>query len=116
MALYDTVHIGNQVWLKQNLKTKHYSNGDLIPNVSDSAQWLGLTTGARCNYNNDSINIAENGSLYNFYVTTDIRNVCPGGWHVPLNNEWNTLINFTGGDLVAGGKLKEAGLLNWFSI
>ena len=112
---YDTVHIGNQVWLKQNLKTKHYSNGDLIPNVSDSAQWLGLTTGARCNYNNDSINIAENGSLYNFYVTTDIRNVCPAGWHVPSNNEWNTLINFTGGDLVAGGKLKEAGLLNWSS-
>ena len=111
--IYDTVQIGTQVWLKQNLKTKLYNNGDLIPNVSDSAQWVGLTTGARCYFNNDSATYASvYGALYNWYAV-NTANLCPIGWHVPTDADWTILTDYLGGESVAGGKLKEAGFSHW---
>jgi uncharacterized protein (TIGR02145 family) len=53
------------------------------------------------------------GILYNYNVVTDPRNVCPEGWHVPSDTEWDVLVNFLGGDLVAGGKLKSPGDSFW---
>ena len=53
--VYQTVRIGTQVWMAENLKVTHYRNGDPIPNVSANAAWSGLTTGAYCEYNNDGI-------------------------------------------------------------
>lgn len=50
---YPTVKIGNQVWTASNLKTQHYSDGVAIPEVTNGTTWSGLTTGARCSYNND---------------------------------------------------------------
>ena len=47
---YDTIHIGTQIWMQQNLKVTHYRNGDAIPNVTDNTLWYNLTTGAYCNY------------------------------------------------------------------
>ncbi len=52
--IYQTVKIGNQWWMAENLKVTHYRNGDAIPNVTDNTAWEGLTTGAYCNYNNDT--------------------------------------------------------------
>lgn len=52
--VYSTVAIGTQVWMQENLRTTHYHNGDLIPNVPDNAGWGNLITGGRCYYNNDS--------------------------------------------------------------
>jgi len=54
--IYDTVQIGTQVWLVQNLAVTHYNDGTLIPNVTDNAAWLTLSTGARCSYDNDESN------------------------------------------------------------
>jgi hypothetical protein len=54
---YDVLHLGNQYWLKQDLKTTHYNDGTLIPNVTDTSTWSTLTTGAFCAYNNDLSNI-----------------------------------------------------------
>ena len=51
--VYDTVVIGTQRWLVQNLKVTKYRNGDSIPEVTDNSIWAGLTTGALCAYNND---------------------------------------------------------------
>lgn len=50
---YDTVKIGTQVWLKQNLATTHYKDGTAIPEITDGPTWIGLTSGALCAYNND---------------------------------------------------------------
>ena len=110
---YFVVKIGDQCWMAQNLKVTHYRNGDPIPNVTDSAEWENLTTGAYCEYANDPANVATYGRLYNWYAVDDIRNIAPEGWHVPTDAEWQTLVDYLGGSSVAGGKLKEAGTTHW---
>ena len=110
--VYHTVTIGTQMWLVENLKTTKYSNGDPIPNITDDTEWNLLKTGAYCNYNNNSNNSTNYGRLYNWYIVHDSRNIAPLGWHVPTDAEWKTLSNFCGGS-VAGGKLKEIGIMHW---
>ena len=112
---YPTVTIGSQVWMKENLKTTHYGNGDSIPNVTVDTEWFNLTSGAYINYNNDSSMVTVYGRLYNWFVIDDSRNICPAGWHVPSNDERSILFNSLGGVNVAGGKMKETGTVHWFS-
>jgi len=111
--IYDTVAIGTQVWLVENLNVTHYRNGDPIPNVTDSAEWVNLTTGAYCNYDNSSANAEIYGRLYNWFAVNDSRNIAPIGWHVATLDEWIILENYLGSDTVAGGKLKETGTTHW---
>ncbi len=112
---YHTVTIGSQVWMIENLKTMHYSNGDVISHVTDNAEWVGLSAGAYSDYSNNSGNAPIYGRLYNFYAVTDLRKIAPAGWHVPAENEWTILITYLGGDSIAGGKLKEAGTTHWIT-
>lgn len=111
----DTVTISNQVWMTKNLDVSTYRNGDSIPEVADPAEWAHLITGAWCNYNNDTTSGNVYGKLYNWYAINDPRGLAPFGWHVASQNEWMTLINYLGGDNIAGGKLKETGLAHWDS-
>lgn len=111
--VYKTVTIGSQIWMAENLKTTMYRNGDPIPNVSEDTDWEYLTTGAYCDYDNNPNNSTTYGRLYNWYAVNDIRNIAPAGWHVPTDDEWTTLITYLGGELVAGGKLKEFGTTHW---
>ncbi|MDP4210792.1 MAG: fibrobacter succinogenes major paralogous domain-containing protein [Bacteroidota bacterium] len=115
--VYKTISIGTQTWMAENLRTKHFRNGDFIQNVTDDATWGKLTTGAYCNYKNtnnaDTIN--RLGRLYNWFAVTDSRNIAPLGWHVPSDSEWTTLINFVGGENQAGGEMKEMGTIHWLS-
>lgn len=114
--VYDTVSIGTQVWMKQNLKTTHYRNGDEIPNVTVNSEWGTTLYGAYSDYNNNAVNSVTYGRLYNFYAVADARNLCPNGWHVPSDADWTTLTSYLGGSTVAGGKLKEAGLSHWNAL
>ncbi len=92
---YNTVEIGTQTWMSENLKTTKYSNGEAIPNVTNNTSWAGLTSGAYCWYNNDASAYKNSfGALYNFYAVTDSRNICPTGWHVPSDAEWTTLTDY----------------------
>jgi uncharacterized protein (TIGR02145 family) len=84
--------IGSQVWNSNNLEVVKYRNGDPIPQVKDSATWSNLTTGAWCWYNNDSVNYANYGRLYNWYAVNDPRGFAPQGWHVPSYSEWLDVI------------------------
>ncbi|PKK84270.1 MAG: hypothetical protein CVT49_04700 [candidate division Zixibacteria bacterium HGW-Zixibacteria-1] len=113
--MYSTIQIGSQCWMAENLKVTHYRNGDPIPNVTDDGVWAELATGAYCNYNNDEGNVATYGRLYNWYAVDDSRNIAPEGWHVPTDAEWQTLVDYLGGETVAGGKMKEAGTSHWLS-
>jgi uncharacterized protein (TIGR02145 family) len=112
---YSTININGQEWMAENLRTTTYANGNPIPNVTDSAQWSSLTTGAWTHYNNDNQYENPYGKLYNWYTVADTRNVCPTGWHVPTDAEYTLLTDYLGGEPVAGGKMKEAGTSNWAS-
>ena len=110
---YNTVLIGNQCWMKENLKTTSYSNASLIPNVTDSTAWLNLTSGAYVWYDNDTNWKDTYGALYNWYATVDTNGLCPTGWHVPTDNEWTALTTFIGGtSSTNGNKLKSCRQVN----
>jgi uncharacterized protein (TIGR02145 family) len=113
--VYKTIVIGAQEWMAENLKTTIYRNGNAIANITDNAQWDGLTTGAWASYNNDSQNDCPYGKLYNWYAAADPGHICPTGWHVPTDDEWTTLTDYLGGAAVAGGKMKTTGLQYWIS-
>ena len=110
--VYQTVTIGTQVWMAENLKVTHYRNGEDIPNAIDSTAWYGLTTGAYCEYENDISNVSTYGRLYNWFAVADSRSIAPTGWHVPTDAEWQTLIGYLGYSNV-GGKMKETGTTHW---
>ena len=103
---YATIEIGSQKWMAENLKTTRYSNGDSILNIPGFSQLL-HDTGAWFYYTNNSSNNSAYGKLYNWYAVSDPRNVCPNGWHVPTDTEWNELTDYLGGELVAGAKMKS---------
>ena len=108
-----TIVIGTQQWMEKNLDVLTYRNGDIIPQVTDPTAWAALTTGAWCYYNNDSTQGNKYGKLYNWHAVNDPRGLAPQGWHVPSDAEWTILETALGGASVAGGKMKEAGTLNW---
>ena len=113
--IYSTITIGSQVWLDENLKATKYNDGTSIPNVTDNTTWSGTTSGAYCDYSNTPAVSAIYGRLYNWYVVASAKNICPTGWHVPLDTEWTTLITFLGGESVLGGKLKEILTTHWLT-
>lgn len=113
--VYNTITIGTQTWMAENLKGTRYNDGTAISNVTNNTTWAGLTTGAYCWNNNDAATYKSTyGALYNWY-TVNTGKLCPTGWHVPSDAEWTTLTTYLGGESVAGGKLKETGTAHWQS-
>ena len=89
---YKTVTIGIQVWMAENL------NYD-----SEGGSWT---------YENNSASATVYGRLYSL-ITAKV--ICPDGWHLPDNEEWSIMVNYLGGDSIAGGKMKETGTKHWKS-
>lgn len=114
--VYNTVLIGDQCWVVENLKTTRYRNGDYIPTNFDNQQWSMLTSGAYAIYphskvdgiNSDEEMVYAYGLLYNWYAVDDSRGLCPPGWYVPSDDDWETLVNYvvaqgyTNTDVVGG--------------
>jgi uncharacterized protein (TIGR02145 family) len=109
---YKAVKIGTQVWMAENLKTTKYRDGSPITNIT--ANWSTTLSEAYCWYNNNIANKNIYGALYNFYAVADSRNLCPTGWHVSSDADWNTLETFLGGSAGAGVKLKAITL--WTTV
>jgi uncharacterized protein (TIGR02145 family) len=97
---YQTVKIGSQIWSVENLRTTKFNDGTPIPKAEQLSQWAHLTTPAYCYYNNtsDSDSIKILGALYNWY-TINTNKLAPLGWHIPTNEDWDTLQNY----LIANG-------------
>ena len=95
---YQSVIIGEQEWMAENLKTTKFANGTLIPNVTDDDEWKAMTSGAWCHYDNDSDNDMAYGKLYNWY-SVETEELCLAGWHVPTDAEWTILGDY----LIANG-------------
>lgn len=92
--VYNTVTIGTQIWMTENLRVTHYRNGDpIITGLNDNA-WSATTDGAFAIYNNEAANSQLYGNLYNWYAVNDSRGLCPVGWHVPTNAEWEILASY----------------------
>lgn len=98
---YNTVQIGTQCWMRENLRTTHYSNGDEILTGTNSS----YDTAYRYAPNDDSSEVATHGYLYNWAavmhgslpsnaVPSGVQGICPTGWHVPSDAEWDTLEQF----------------------
>ncbi len=100
--VYNTVLIGSQCWMKENLKVEHYRNGAAIPTGTGHSG----ETGAYAVYDK-----ATYGLLYNWYATVDPRGLCPVGWHIPTDTEWTELTDFLGGVSVSGGQMKSTGTI-----
>jgi len=92
---YTTIDIGSQTWFAENL---NYNTGD-----GNNNSWC---------YDNNGSNCDIYGRLYTWEAATS---ACPDGWHLPSDDEWTTLIDFLGGEDVAGGKMKETGTTHWNS-
>lgn len=117
--VYNTVTIGTQTWIQENLRTTKYSDGSDITNVTNPTTWSTLSSGAYCDYDNTLSYSMEYGKLYNWFAintaTNGGKHLCPTGWHVPSDTELITLTTFLGGDAVAGGYLKEMGYTHWIN-
>jgi uncharacterized protein (TIGR02145 family) len=136
---YNTVSIGIQCWMRENLRVRRYNNGTEIrfdasgtSTGTSSQTWSGTGReyGAHTIYAHDSAtttpsNLTSYGYLYNWYAakgiyktgviaSTDTLNLCPTGWHVPTDTEWTTLTDSLGGTSLAGGKMKSTSSL-WAS-
>ncbi len=111
---YKTVRIGDQIWMAENLRATKFNNGTIINLVEKSEIWENQSTPAYCWYDNYEKYGRAYGALYNWY-TVNTGKLCPVGWHVPTDEEWERLINFLGGEGIAGGKLKETGTKHWRS-
>jgi len=113
--IYKTVVIGTQTWMAKNLRTTKLNDGTVISLVAENPDWINLLTPGYCWYdNNASANGKTYGALYNFAAITTSK-LCPTGWHVPSQAEWEQLRDNTGGENMAGGNLKEKGTTHWNS-
>ena len=88
---YETVQIGEQCWFAENLRSENYKNGDAIPAGLSNDEWDITFAGAVAVYDEVASNLEALGRLYNWHAVADARGFCPGGWHVPSDEEWMTL-------------------------
>jgi uncharacterized protein (TIGR02145 family) len=103
--------------MAQNFNGTQFRNGDIIPQTNNSEEWLKAGENkqpAWCYMDENLSTAAEGGKLYNWYAVSDPRGLCPVGWHIPSKEEWETLINFLGGQLYSGPRLKSKN--SWTNI
>lgn len=121
--VYGVVPIGTQCWMASNMNV-----GIRIPGMNE--QLNNMILEKYCYNDNDDLcavygglyqwgeavqyaNGASNNNSWNPPPAGFVQGICPPGWHVPANYEWDILVNYLGGASVAGGKLKEAGTSHW---
>ena len=100
--IYNTVQIGNQCWMRENLRTTHYANGDTI---LEGGELLSESQPYRYTPHNDVNTISTYGYRYNWNAVmhganssetnpSGVQGICPDGWHVPSIAEWQQLSDY----------------------
>jgi len=106
--IYNTVTIGTQIWMKENMRTAHYSDGTSVTKVTGDSNWDALTAvdKAYCWYNDDSTSYANTyGALYTWaavmngaagssLIPSGVQGICPTDWHIPSDGEWTVLTDY----------------------
>jgi uncharacterized protein (TIGR02145 family) len=109
---YQTIEIGTQTWMAENLKTTKFSDGTQIP-IATVTQWRYVQSPAYCWYVDDGEKYKNTyGALYNWQAVNTGK-LCPDGWHLPTDNEWEILTTYLGGGSIADRKLRETGSTHW---
>jgi len=108
---YNTEWFGSQLWMVQNLKVTHFSDGKSISLVVGDLSWKNLpgnftsSASAYCWYNDNINNKITHGALYTYTAAVNenalfgnqyVQGVCPDGWHLPNNSEWDALATYLG--------------------
>ena len=117
--VYETIQIGAQLWMAENLKVTHFNNGDEIPTGYSASEWTTIWDDAYAVYDDDLSNVESYGNLYNWYAVDDSRGICPENYHIPTDDEWYILLEYLGGAsygsgenwIIAGGKMKDVGTI-----
>jgi uncharacterized protein (TIGR02145 family) len=115
--VYKTITLDDGVWMAENLKTTKYNDGTSIPMIKDIKAWKETKTPAFGWHKDDAVYRNTYGAIYNWYAVATYK-LCPAGWHVPEEEEWNTLMDYAGTIDLSGdnpAKLKEAGTAHWKS-
>jgi uncharacterized protein (TIGR02145 family) len=126
---YTAVKLGNQYWFQQNLRTEVYT---VLKNVKgrnytdtinhyrpynfDLAYFTKTpidTLAVQFPYKGYDSLVKKYGRMYTWYAAVDGRNICPSGWHVPSETEWDNMIQAFGSDSLTGGKLKDTSNVEW---
>ena len=94
---YNVIEIGSQCWMQENLKTTRYKDGGSISGNLDDATWESISFGAYAIFDNISANDLTYGKLYNFFALAGGK-LCPEGWHIPSQAEWQLLVDHVGAD------------------
>jgi uncharacterized protein (TIGR02145 family) len=105
---YNTVKVGKQNWISENLNVTTFKNGDTIPEAKTWKEWTSLSKREKpvwCYQSYNSTNGIKYGKLYNWYAVNDPRGLAPEGWHIPNVSEWETMATFLGEN--AGTKMKS---------
>jgi uncharacterized protein (TIGR02145 family) len=100
---YSTVTIDTQTWMQENLRVTHFNDGTPIPLVTSASTWSSTSSAAYAWFADDTAESYKNGVLYNGWVVWySILNsdVCPTGWHIPTESEWNTLFAAVGNGIL----------------
>jgi uncharacterized protein (TIGR02145 family) len=118
--VYKTITIGTQTWMAENLKTTKLNNGTALLILADN--FAELVPCYSWFINDEAAFKNLYGALYNFFAVNTGK-LCPTGWHVPTNEQWETLVltldpgaeyNGSAFSQIAGGKLKEASSRHWY--
>jgi uncharacterized protein (TIGR02145 family) len=101
---YKVIKAEYQYWMAENLATNTYRNGQKIPFIKTAFDWKDVETPGCGYYNNDTSMLRKYGMFYNWYAV-ETGKLCPFGWRVASNDDWNNLEKILGGSLRAGGKM-----------
>lgn len=121
--MYSTVQIGDQCWMRSNLRTTHYADGTAISTEIEGSG----TTPYYYNYSTSVYALEDRGYLYNWPAImhsqsssntnpSGVQGICPDGWHVPSDSEWIQLTDYVSSQSsfgCGGNNAKYAKSLAW---
>jgi uncharacterized protein (TIGR02145 family) len=108
---YELVQLCNsQTWMKENLRTAYFRNGDKIPESQTVEEWNLATISGKPTWIKNNFSVIDQpdcGKLYNWFAVIDQRGLAPEGWHIPSENEWTTMLDCLGPKKGLGLQLKS---------
>jgi uncharacterized protein (TIGR02145 family) len=103
---YATIEIGTQVWMAENLRTTRYADGSPLAQLEHDNAWSRMPPAGWCSASQGSPALPGEGFLYNVRALSAGANICPAGWHLPTETDWNTLMVHLGGSKQAAAALR----------